>query len=65
MHVTASNPQFLKSDEVGAEALPLSVLLNQPFIKNPEFTITNLVQNAVQKFGENIEVSRFIRYSIS
>ncbi|MSU45491.1 MAG: elongation factor Ts [Candidatus Zambryskibacteria bacterium] len=65
MHITAANPLFLKSDEAGADAMPEGVLLNQPFIKNPEVTITNLVQSAVQKFGENIEISRFVRYSVS
>lgn len=65
MHITATNPQFLKVEEAGAEENPESVLLNQPFIKNPEMTITNLIQSAVQKFGEKIEISRFTRYSVS
>ena len=41
------------------------VLLEQQFIKDPEVTITNLIQKAIQKFGENIEIGRFARYSIS
>ena len=41
------------------------VLLNQAFIKNPELTITNLLQSAVQKFGEKIEIGRFVRFSVS
>ena len=65
MHVSALDPKFLKAEDVGADAEPESVLLNQPFIKNPEVTITNLVQQATQKFGEKIEVSRFVRYSVS
>ncbi len=64
MHATATNPQFLKPEEAGADSQS-EVLLIQPFIKNPEVTITNLIQTAVQKFGEKIEVSRFVRYSIS
>ena len=39
------------------------ILLEQPFIKNPDQTIRNLIENAVQKFGEKIEVSRFVRYA--
>jgi elongation factor Ts len=39
------------------------VLLNQPYIKNPEITIQGLLDGAVQKFGERIEISRFIRLS--
>ncbi len=65
MHITATNPQFLKVEDVGAEENPESVLLNQPFIKNPEVTITNLIEGAIQKFGEKIEISRFTRYSVS
>lgn len=65
MHVSASDPKFLKVDDEGAEAEPESVLLTQPFIKNPDVTITNLVQQATQKFGEKIEVSRFVRFSIA
>lgn len=39
------------------------ILLEQPFIKNPEQTVRNLIESAVQKFGEKIEVTRFIRYA--
>lgn len=39
------------------------VLQEQPFIKNPEVTIGGLVNAAVQKFGEKIEIVRFIRYA--
>ncbi|MDP2704837.1 MAG: elongation factor Ts [Patescibacteria group bacterium] len=40
------------------------VLLAQAFIKNPEVTIQNLIEEAVQKFGEKTEVVRFTRFSI-
>ncbi len=40
------------------------VLLNQPFIKNPEVTIQGLVDGAVQKFGEKMAVGRFKRFKI-
>jgi elongation factor Ts len=40
------------------------VLLNQPFIKNPEVTVAGLVSAAVQKFGEKTEVIRFVRYAV-
>ena len=95
MHVTASNPKFLKQEDIddAARATAKSVfieevkdkpevmrekilegklttyfgemvLLNQPFIKNPEVTIEGLVQAAVQKFGEKIAVARFVRYAV-
>jgi elongation factor Ts len=40
------------------------ILLEQDFIKNPEITIAGLIDNAIQKFGEKIEVSRFVRFSV-
>jgi len=40
------------------------VLVNQPFIKNPEMTIQNLIDAAVQKFGEKMAVGRFQRFKV-
>lgn len=40
------------------------VLLEQSFIKNPDSTIKNLIESATQKFGEKIEITRFIRFSV-
>ena len=40
------------------------ILLEQPFVKNPETTIGELVTGAVQKFGENITVVKLDRLSI-
>ena len=39
------------------------VLLDQPFIKNPEVTIQGLIDTAVQKFGEKIAVARYVRFT--
>ncbi len=39
------------------------ILMEQPYIKNPELTIANLVEAAIQKFGEKIEISKFTRFS--
>jgi elongation factor Ts len=41
------------------------VLMEQAFIKNPELTITTLLQNATQKFGEKIQIGKFVRFSTS
>ena len=40
------------------------VLLEQSFIKNPEVTIKDLVNEAVQKFGEKTEIGRISRFSV-
>ncbi|MBI2109507.1 MAG: elongation factor Ts [Parcubacteria group bacterium] len=39
-------------------------LLDQQFIKDGEKTISDLITNAIQKFGENIEVAQFVRFSV-
>ncbi len=40
------------------------VLLDQPFIKNPELTIQGLLDAGVQKFGEKMAVGRFKRFKL-
>lgn len=40
-------------------------LLAQPFVKNPDITIKQLIDGGVQKFGEKIVVSRFARFAVA
>ncbi|KKW24379.1 MAG: Elongation factor Ts [Candidatus Kaiserbacteria bacterium GW2011_GWB1_52_6] len=40
------------------------VLLEQPFVKDSSITVRQLIEQAVQKFGEKIEVVRFERLSV-
>lgn len=40
------------------------VLLEQPFVKDPSLTVKDLLDAAVQKFGEKVEVVRFERLSV-
>ncbi|MFM8716223.1 MAG: translation elongation factor Ts [Spartobacteria bacterium] len=39
-------------------------LLEQPFIKNPETTIKDLVSSKIAELGENIIIRRFTRYTV-
>jgi len=39
-------------------------LLKQPFIKDPSKTVDDLVKEAIQKFGERIEIGRFEKFVI-
>jgi elongation factor Ts len=39
-------------------------LMSQPWIKDDTKTIKNLIEDAVAKIGENIEIKRFARYEI-
>ncbi|MEI2689225.1 MAG: translation elongation factor Ts [Anaerolineae bacterium] len=49
-----------KADKYFQETL----LLEQPFIKDPSVTINDLVTQAIAKLGENIKVRRFARLEI-
>lgn len=40
------------------------ILLEQPFIKDPERTINDLIEGATQKFGERVAVSAVRRLSV-
>jgi elongation factor Ts len=39
-------------------------LLEQPFIKDPDKTINDLLQETIAKLGENISIRRFVRYQL-
>lgn len=39
-------------------------LLNQPFVKDDKITVKELIQNKIAKLGENIQVKRFVRFSL-
>ena len=39
------------------------VLTEQLYIKDPEKKIRDLIDAAIQKFGERVEIERFIRFS--
>lgn len=39
-------------------------LLEQPFIKNPDLTIADLVKAKISELGENIVIRRFTRYLV-
>lgn len=39
-------------------------LLDQPFIKNPDITVQQLVNEKIAKIGENIVVRRFVRFEL-
>ncbi|NLW44651.1 MAG: translation elongation factor Ts [Syntrophomonadaceae bacterium] len=39
-------------------------LLEQPFIKDPDQTVQDLINDKIMKLGENITVRRFVRYEV-
>lgn len=38
------------------------ILMEQNFIKDPSMTVKTLIDNAIQKFGEKIEITKFVRF---
>jgi elongation factor Ts len=41
-----------------------SCLMNQQYVRNPEITITDYLNEVIAKIGENIKISRFSRFQI-
>jgi elongation factor Ts len=41
-----------------------TVLYEQPFIRDPDHTVSELIADAVNRIGENIVVSRFVRFGL-
>ena len=39
-------------------------LLNQPFVRDPDMSIADLMNDLIAKIGENITIKRFVRYQI-
>ena len=39
-------------------------LMNQPFIKDEDQTMAQLIQSKIAKLGENIQVRRFVRFAL-
>ena len=39
-------------------------LLTQEYVKGPDITVGDLLQNTIQKLGENVVIRRFVRFSL-
>jgi elongation factor Ts len=77
MHVAAAEPRFVSREDVAAADLEKereiaraqakneeTVLLDQPFVKDPAKTVAELVTDKVAKTGEKITIRRFTRYKM-
>lgn len=74
MQIAASSPKYIKKDDIPSDVLKgqpnqddfvkTSCLMDQPFIKDPKLTIQDYLNTLVAKIGENIFISRFIRYKV-
>ena len=61
MHVCAMSPTSINNEDGAGEE---TSLLHQSFIKDPSMTVEQRLSSAIQKFGENTRVTRFVRYSV-
>ena len=67
MQIAATSPQFLTTEDMPpeAEADPQAAcLLSQPFIKEPDKTVQEIIAETIAKVGENIKVRRFARFEL-
>jgi len=97
MHIAASNPSYVRREEVPREVLerekeiyraqardakkPEKImdkivdgklekfygevcLLEQPFVKDPDITIQDLLNGFIGKVGEKVEIRRFTRFQV-
>jgi len=65
MQVAATAPRFISADEAAEGDDPAEAcLLLQPFIKEPEKSIQDIITEAKARLGENIRVRRFARFQL-
>lgn len=74
MHIAAMNPKYVREADVPADVLSgtqdkktflvENCLLNQPFVREPSKTIQEYLNSIITKTGENIVISRFVRYKV-
>ena len=69
MQIAASEPQYVCADDIPenlrAETNPVETcLLSQPFIRDPQRSIQDVITEVIAKTGENIKVRRFARFEL-
>ena len=72
LQIAASSPKYIKKEDVPADTLASqsdpdtfikeNCLMHQVFVKDPKITIQDYLNSVIAKLGENIFVSRFVRY---
>jgi elongation factor Ts len=67
MQVAAMNPQFVSEADIPKKVdvdPQAACLLLQPYIKDQELTIQDIITETIARVGENIKVSRFARFEL-
>jgi elongation factor Ts len=67
MQIAAMAPRFISREEVPPEAdiePQTACLLLQPYIKDTDRSVQEIIAETIAKVGENIKVSRFARFEL-
>ena len=67
LQIVAMSPQFISQEEIPPEAdtdPQAACLLLQPFIRDPDKTIQDIITETIAKVGENVKVRRFTRFEL-
>jgi elongation factor Ts len=69
LQIAAMCPQFISPEDMAQETetdadAKTTCLLLQPYIKDPDRTVQDIVTETIAKVGENIKVRRFIRFEL-
>ncbi len=71
LQIAAMCPQFISPEDMAQETetetdadAKTACLLLQPYIKEPDKTVQDIVTETIAKVGENIKVRRFIRFEL-
>lgn len=69
MQVAAMNPKYISEEDipegVDIEEAKADCLLIQPFIKDPDMTVQDIINDTIAKVRENIQIKRFVRFSLT
>jgi len=66
MQVAAMSPIHIYPEDEGAESTsPEEILISQSFIKDPSLTIEDMVKSMISKVGENIKISKIVKFDLS
>jgi len=67
LQTAAMSPQFVSPEDMPQETdkdPQIACLLLQPFIKDPNKTVQDIITETIAKVGENIKVRRFVRLEL-
>lgn len=64
MQIASMDPTDVGTLEGSADGSSGNSLLDQEYIRDPRKTIRDLVKETIGKVGENIQISRFVRFEV-